>query len=383
MLLAGAGLLIRSFYEIAHVDAGFNPERLLTMRLAPASFKYRGRNDLQIQLARNILHEVSGLAGVKTAAVSTDVPLLGNPIYIMRFEGRPPVTPSQAPVANYFAVTPGFFDAMGMRIRRGRAFTERDTADSPLVAVVNQTLVDRYFPGQDPVGKRLEIAFSTPPNWREIVGVAADVRSAGLDQDTPVQVYTAYLQKPALLGNAAPPAITVLARAAQDPASLGAAVKSAILGVDRSQPVYAVQPMTEVVAKSIAQRRLSLILLAFFALSALMLASVGVYGVMSYSVTERTGEIGIRMALGARQSQVLLQVGTQGMVLVMAGLAAGLAAAMVFTRFMNSLLFRVNARDPVTFGVATGTLIAVSLFACYLPARRAAKVDPIIALRSE
>jgi putative ABC transport system permease protein len=301
----------------------------------------------------------------------------------MRFEGLPPVTVSQAPIANYFAVTPGFFDAMGMHVLRGRAITERDTAESPLVAVVNQTLVDRYFPGQDPVGKRLEIAFSTPPNWREIVGVVADVRSAGLDQDSPVQVYTAYLQKPGVIGSFPPMAITVLARTAQDPAPLGAAMKVAILGVDRSQPVYAVQPMTEVVAKSIAQRKLSLILLAFFAASALLLAAIGVYGVLSYSVTQRTGEIGIRMALGARQSQVLLAVEKQGMTLVLAGLGVGLAGAMVFTRFMNSLLFRVNSRDPLTFGTAAGTLILVSLFACCLPARRAARVDPMTALRSE
>lgn len=382
MLLTGAGLLIRSFYEISHVDAGFNPEHLLTMRLVPASFKYLGHNDLQIQLVRNILQAVRGLPGVKTAAVSTEIPLVGISNYIMRFEGRPPVTPSQAPITNYIAVTPGFFDAMGMRLLRGRAIADRDTADSPLVVVVNQTLVNRYFPGQDPVGKRLEIGFDNPPNWREIVGVVADVRSAGLDQETPVQVYTAYLQRPTLI-RAGTPALAVLTRTAQDPATLGSAVKAAILGVDRSQPVYGIQPMTEVVAKSIAQRRLSLILLAFFAASALVLAAVGVYGVMSYSVTQRAGEIGIRMALGARQSQVLLQVQRQGMVLVAVGLAAGCAGAMVFTRFMNALLFRVNSRDPVTFGIAAGTLIVVSMFACFLPARRAAKVDPMIALRSE
>ncbi len=334
-------------------------------------------------MARNILRDVSGLAGVKSAAISTDIPLQGSPFYIMRFEGRPPVTVSQAPIANYFAVTPGFFETMGMQVVKGRAFTERDTAESPPVVVVNQTLVDRYFPGQDPIGKRLEIAFRVPPEWREIVGVVADVRSAGLDQDTPVQAHAAYLAETHSAQQSAGPAITVLARTAQDPAPLAAAMKATILGVDRSQPVFAVQPMTEVVAKSIAQRKLSLILLALFAGSALVLAAIGVYGVLSYSVTQRTGEIGIRMALGARQSQVLLQVEKQGMGLVLAGLALGLAGAMVFTRFMTSLLFRVNSRDPLTFGIAAGTLIVVSLFACYLPARRAARVDPMTALRSE
>jgi hypothetical protein len=155
MLLAGAGLLIRSFYEIANVDPGFNPERLMTMRISPAPYKYRGQPELQIQLVRNLLHDVAALPGVQTAAISTDIPLLGNPIFIMRFEGRPPVTPSQAPVANYFAVTPGFFDAMGMHIVKGRAINDRDTRESQQVAVINQTLADRYFPGQDPIGKRL------------------------------------------------------------------------------------------------------------------------------------------------------------------------------------------------------------------------------------
>ena len=380
ILLAGAGLLLRSFYEIERVDAGFHPERLMTMRLVPAPVKYRDHNDLQIQLARGILSKVAALPGVRSAAISSDVPLLGNPIYIMRFEGRPPVAPSQAPIANYFAVTPAFFDAMGMRIVRGRGISERDAPGTPLVAVVNQTLVDRYFPAQDPIGKRLEIAFSDPPNWREIVGVVADVKTAGLDQDTPVQVYTAFLQLPTFLGGAVSP-MTVLARTERDPAPLGAAMKAAILSVDLAQPVYAVQPMTEVVSKSIAQRRIALVLLAFFAASALLLAAIGVYGVMSYTVTQRTGEIGIRMALGARSSQVALQVERQGMTLVLAGLAIGIAASLALTRYMVALLFRVDPRDPLILGLSAATLIAVSLFACYLPARRASRVDPIVALR--
>jgi len=349
-------------------------------RMGSARYLYGGQPELQMQLVRNPLHDISALPGVQSAGISTDLPLAGNPIFIMRFEGRPPVTPSQAPVANYFAVTPGFFDAMGMHIVKGRAINERDTRESPPVAVINQTLASRYFPGQDPIGKRLEVAFATPPNWREIVGVVADVKSAGLDQDTPVQVYTAFLQNPIFVFQV-PPGLTVLARTAEDPGSMSAAIQSAILGVDRSQPVYAVQPMTEIVSRSIAQRRLSLILLAFFAASALVLASVGVYGVMSYSVAQRTGEIGVRMALGARQWQVLWLVERQGMTLVAAGLAIGLVGAIVSTRFMNALLFHVGTRDPLTFTTAAGTLIVVSLFACYLPARRAAQVDPVEALR--
>jgi putative ABC transport system permease protein len=382
ILLSGAGLLIRSFYEVARVDAGFNPEHLMTMQLTPALTRYRGHPDLQIQLARGILEKVDGINGVRTAAIATSLPLLGNPIYIMRFAGRPPVTPSQAPIANYFAVTPAFFETMAMRLIRGRTLTERDAQDSPLVAVVNQTLVDRYFPHEDPIGKRLEIGFSDPPRWREIVGVVADVKTAGLDQDTTVQVYTAYLQMPSFPSGTVS-SITILARTAGDPATLGPGIQSAILGVDRSQPVYLIQPMTEVVSKSVAQRRLSLILLAFFAASAMLLAAIGVYGVMSFVVAQRTGEIGIRMALGARAGQVAWHVQRQGMTLVAAGLAAGAVGALVLTRYLSTLLFRVNPRDPLIFGVSAATLIAVSIVACWLPARRASRVDPLAALRNE
>jgi predicted permease len=382
ILLVGAGLLIRSFYEIAHVDAGFDPEHVMSMRLAPAPSKYRGHDDLKIQLVRGMLRNVSRLPGVRSAAVSTDVPLLGNPIFIMRFEGRPPVTPSQAPTANYFAVTPTYFETMGMRLVRGRAISGRDTQDTPQVVVVNQTLVDRYFPGQDPIGKRLEVAFATPPNWREIVGVVADVKISGLDQDSPVQVYAAYFQKPTFVA-VLPSFLTVVARTASDPAALGVPMKAAILNVDRSQPVYSVQPMTAAVSDSISQRRFSLVLLAFFAAAALFLASLGLYGVMSYVVVQRTAEIGIRMALGAQRNQVLLLVQRQGMALVVTGLAIGAIGSLPLTRLMRSLLFHVAPHDPWTLGVGAAALIVVSWLACYVPARRAAGVDPLVALRYE
>jgi putative ABC transport system permease protein len=382
ILLAGAGLLIRSFYEVLHVDVGFQPENLMTMRIVPATAKYRGQLDLQRQLARGILGKVGALPGVRMAAISSDVPLLGNPTYIMRFEGRPPVMPSQAPLAGYFSVTPAFFDAMGIRLIRGRLLNERDIETAPLAVVVNQALVNRYFPNQDPIGKRLEIGFSDPPRWREIVGVVADMRTVGLDQDTPVQVFGAYYQFPSF-----PPSVvsqmTIVARTAQDPATLGEPMRQAILGVDRSQPVFSIQPMTDVVSKSIAQRRLALTLLAFFAASALLLAAIGVYGVMSFVVSQSTNEIGIRMALGARSGQVAIEVQRRGLLLVLVGLALGVAAALPLTQYLGTMLFRVSPRDPLILAASAAMLVVVSLIACWMPARRASRIDPAIALRNE
>jgi putative ABC transport system permease protein len=381
ILLAGAGLLVRSFYTLLHVDAGFDPAGVITLRLAPAPLKYNGHPELQIQLVRDILGAVSQLPGVQSAGVATDVPLAGNPIFIMRVEGQE-VTPSQAPITNYFSVTPSYFGVMRMHLLEGRLLDDRDSFGTPPVIVVNQTLARKYFPGQSAVGKRMEVGFMVPPNWRQIVGVIADVHSDGLDRQTPVQAYAAYLQMPGVFPSFTP-AITVVARTTQDPAAAGPALKNAVLGVDRSQPVFAMQTMEEVVGKSVAQRRFALVLIAAFAGLALFLAALGLYGVISYSVMQRTSEIGIRMALGARQNQVLWMIERQGLVLVCIGLAAGTLGALVLARFLERMLFGVSPGDPLTFAVVGGLLLAVAALACYLPARRASSIDPMVALRYE
>ena len=381
VLLAGAGLLVRSFYALLHVDAGFEPSQVITMRLAPAPLKYNGHPDLQIQLARDILHQVVALPGVQSAGIATDIPLAGNPIFIMRMEGQQ-VTPSQAPVSAFFSVTPSYFDVMQMHLIEGRLLNARDVAGTPLVAVVNQTLARKYFPGQGAVGKRLEVGFATPPRWREIVGVVADIHSDGLDVQTPVQVYAAFLQTPGVFPSFTP-AFTVAAKTSQEPAAARTAIKNAIFSVDRSQPIFAVQTMEEVIGKSVSQRRFALVLIAVFAGLALFLAALGLYGVISYSVTQRTCEIGLRMALGAKQSQVLWMVEREALLLVGIGLVAGTASALALTRFLEGMLFAVSPGDPVTFIGVAATLLGVAAAACYLPARRASRVDPIVALRYE
>jgi putative ABC transport system permease protein len=381
VFLAGAGLLIRSFYALLNVDAGFDASHVMTMRLTPAPLKYSGHPELQIQLGRDILRNVAALPGVRMAAIATDVPLAGNPIYIMRLEGQN-VTPSQAPVTNYFSVTPSYFETMHMRLLEGRWLNDGDIAGSPLAVVINQTLARKYFPGQSPLGKRLEVGFAVPPRWRQIVGVVADVHSDGLDLQTPIQVYAAYLQVPGVFPSFTP-AITVVAKTSQDPAAAGPAIKKAILDADRAQPVFAIQTMDEVVGKSIAQRRFALALIAIFAALALFLAALGLYGVISYSVAQRTSEIGIRIALGAKSSQVLWMVERQGLLLVGIGLILGTVAALALTRFLEKMLFGVSPTDPLTYLGVASLLLSVAAAACYIPARRAARVDPMVALRYE
>jgi putative ABC transport system permease protein len=381
VLLVGAGLLIRSFYTLLHVDAGFNPAQVVTARLTPASSKYEDHPDLQIQLARNILRNVTAIPRIQKSAIGTDIPIAGNPTFIMRVEGQE-VSPSQAPITAFFSVTPSYFDVMGMRLIRGRFFNDRDVAGTPLVVIVNQTLAQKYFSGQNPIGKRIEVTFQDPPRWREIVGVVADVHSDGLSVPTPVQAYAAFLQMPGA-SPASTPEMSVVAKTPLDAAAAGAALQDAILRADRAQPVFGLQTMDEVIGKSISERRFALMLIVGFAGLALFLAAFGIYSVMSYTVSQRTSEIGIRMALGAKVHQVLWMIERQGLVLATIGLTSGLLAAFVLTRFLKTMLFGIEPADPATFLGVACALLLVGILACCLPAWRAARVDPLEALRQE
>lgn len=382
VLLTGAGLLLRSFWELRQVDLGFNPENLLTMRLNLMPTKYNGQDALQVQFARNVEAAVAAIPGVKQVGIATDLPLLGGPQFIMRFEGRPPVSVANAPLAAFSSVTPNYFAAMGLRLKKGRLLQPTDHVNSPLVCVVNEEMLRRHFAdGTDPIGKRLEIGFDDPPAWREIVGVIEDAKFNGVDQAPKANVYGSYLQRPGVLP-AAPP-ISVAVRTVGDPAAMAQSVRRKILEVDNAQPVYAIQTMTEVVSNSLSQKRFAMLLLGLFAGLALMLASIGLAGVISYMVTQRTKEIGIRIALGASRSHVLRMIEGQTLRLVTIGVIVGLAGAIAATRTLSTMLYGISPRDPVTFAGVAAALMLVALLAGLWPALRATRIDPVTALREE
>jgi len=382
ILLIGAGLLMRTFVHLQDVDLGFEPENLLTLRVNPLGRKYGDRQDLQIQFVRQLQQGLGALPGVKTVGVATDLPLLGGPQFIMRFEGRAPVTVAKAPIAAFATVTPEFFGAMGIRLKRGRFFTADDTAQRPMVVIVNETLARKYFGDENPVGKRLEVGFSEPPNWREIVGVVGDLKNAGVDQPASVQVYGAYEQLPGVFPGIAP-ALSITVRTQGDPAGLANAARQKVLEIDRAQPVYQIQTMSAVVAANVAQKRFALLLMTLFAGIALVLAAIGLTGVMSYLVAQRTREIGIRMAIGAEPAQVLWMVEKQALTLALGGVAVGLVGAWWFSSSLETMLAGVSPRDPLTFVGVALALVAIAGLAAYWPARRATRINPVAALRQD
>lgn len=375
LLLIAAGLMLRSFYSLQMVKPGFDPENTLTMMVNLPPSKYA--DDHQIEaFYEQALERIEGLPGVQSAGAVTSLPLTTTVIIRSRFtvDGHPPPNPSEVPRANFRSISHDYFRAMRISLLKGRFFTEQDRDKSPPVVIINQTMADRNWPGEDPVGRRLTILFLGVS--REVVGIVADVKHSSLDTESGAEMYVPYLQKPFNF-------MALVARTASDPLKLTGAVRSAILSVDRNQPVYDVKTMQDVVADSVSQPRLYTLLLGVFASLAVILAALGVYGVMNYSVTQRTHEIGIRMALGAQPSDILKMVVGQGMLLAVIGLVIGLVAAFLLTREMESLLFEVSARDMATFVGIPLVLAAVSFLSSYIPARRATRIDPMIALRYE
>ena len=374
VLLTGAGLLIKSFIHLQKINPGFTSDNVLTMRLALPAYKYAGEEQTKPYFTE-LLHRVKTLPGVDSVAITTALPLSTfEAASSYTVEGQPLPSDGSLPIANWRVVSPEYFQVLSIPVIQGRTFTERDNKEVPPVIIINQTMARSVFPNQDPIGRRITVGAEKSPS--QIVGVVGDIRHSGLDAEPKPEMYVSYLQT-------ARASYTVAVRTKVDPSSMVASVRNEIQGIDKDQPIAGVKTMNEMRAESLAQVRFNTLVLSVFAALGLILAAVGIYGVAAYSVSQRTHEIGIRMALGAHPQSVLRLVLRQGMVLALIGVALGLVASYAVTRVMRSLLFGVTATDPITFVIVALVLAAVALLANYVPARRATRVDPLIALRYE
>jgi putative ABC transport system permease protein len=373
VLLIGAVLLARSFAVLQNVDPGFVPDKVLTLRLWLPESKYP--DDTKVAgLYREVLDRVRSLPGVQSASAVLGVPLSGSSAnFGFSIEGRPTPPPGEEYRAGFQSVGRNYFKTMGISLTGGRDFTERDDADAPPVTIINETLARRYWPNEDPIGRRVSF---DDEEWVEIIGVVRDVRHNGLDSEPRAEAYMPYQQAPLRF-------MTLVVKTQSEPLELAGAVRSQVIAVDGNLPVYRVMSLEQIVSESVAQPRFNMVLLGTFSLLALALAAIGIYGVMSYAVSQRTHEIGIRIAMGARAGDVLEMVVRQGMGLTVAGLGVGLVAAWALTRVLSSFLFGVTPTDPWTFVGVSLVLAVVAFLATYLPARRATRVDPLNALRYE
>jgi putative ABC transport system permease protein len=374
VLLIGAGLAIRSFLKLSHVNPGFDPENVLTVELTLPPLKYE-EQDKRRRFVGAVLPEIASLPGVTHAGVTHVLPFTGNYVHAVLFEGRPAAKPSEIPSINYYAVSPDYFQAMGIPLRRGRPFSSEDRKGAGRVVIVSETFVSRFFPNEDAIGKRIHVT-NGPETWREIVGIVGDTKQYGLDQKSPAQVYEPLAQVPFSF-------MTFVVKTTGNPMALSRSVEQRIQHIDPEQPVSEARPLQQILDRSIADSNTGMLRLSVFGAIALLRAASGLYGVMSYSVTQRTREIGLRMALGAEQTRVLRLVIGHGMFLTTTGLVLGLAGSFALTRLLHEFLYETSATDPAVFAGISLTLAGVSLLACYIPAWRASKVDPVVALRHE
>ncbi|HLW78507.1 MAG TPA: FtsX-like permease family protein, partial [Terriglobia bacterium] len=375
VLLIGAGLLIKSFYRVLSVDPGFAPEHVLTMRISLTDSRYPQPQQKRAFFS-DLLGRVESLPGVRSAALGDSLPL--SP-YRMRLRIRTdlatpagPAPSSSTVMMSRMTVSQAYFYTLGIPVLKGRTFTDHDDEQSVKVAVVNEALARRMWPAEDPIGKPLPLF----DEGLSVIGVVGNTQHEGLGQDPEAEIYVPYLQQ-------SEGSVQLAVRTAQDPATLASAVRGVVSALDPEQPIYQVATLEQTLADSVAPRRFNMLLLGIFAAIALTLATVGIYGVMAFSVAQRTHEIGIRMALGAERSNVLSLIVRQGLRLTLAGVALGVAAAWALTRFLTSFLYGVRPTDPAIFLLVSAALVAVSILASYIPAWRATKVDPIVALRYE
>ncbi|MFY9609361.1 MAG: ABC transporter permease [Blastocatellia bacterium] len=374
VVLVCSGLLIRSFMRLQQVNPGFNADNALAVNISLPGRKYPN-SDNHLAFFSQLVERTSALPGVVAVGATQSLPIQGDYLLGFSIQGRPPAPLGEDKSTNYYAVTPGYFKAMGIPLLRGRLFTEQDNNTAPRVAIINETMARQYFPDEDPIGKGISVT-QGPERFREIVGIVGDVKQYGLAQPSTLQTYDPYLQMPFS-------GVTLVVRAENNPAALTGAIRGEVLALDKEQPVSRVRTLDQIISASVQQQQFLMLLLGVFAAVGLILAAVGLYGVMSYAVTQRTHEIGIRMALGANAGNVLRLVVGHGMILALIGVAVGLAGSFAATRVMSRLLFSISATDPVTFAGISVLLTGVALGACLVPARRAIKVDPMVALRHE
>ena len=381
MLVIGAGLLIKSFWRLQRVDPGFRSERVLSAGVNLPASKYPKPADIN-QFFNQLVARLSALPGVESATIAYDSPLQSNWVDSFEIEGRVAAAESRSQSANFIPVGADYFNTVGAQIISGRGFTHQDDQDHPGAVIVNEAFVRHYFPNEDPLGRRMK---PSPPGriWKnerltsfEIVGVVRDIKFAGLAAASEPAYYLPASQAPLQ-------DMTVLVRTTNDPKSIVTAVRQAVWSIDPNQPIADVKTLEEIVSESIAQPRLNMVLMMLFGALALLLSAVGIYGLLSYAVTQRTQEMGIRMALGANVTDVLKLVLKQGMLLALIGEVIGLAGAFALTRLMRGLLFGVTPTDTSIFAGVVAVLTLTALLACWVPARRATKVDPLIALRYE
>jgi predicted permease len=383
VLSVGAGLLVQTLWTLAHVDLGFRPEGVLTMRTnLPRSADSAYRNfPARADFYQRVLEKVRSIPGVTSAGYTTYLPLTnGGGTSGLRVEGAPEPAPDQVSDSNHRVISAEYLQTMGVRLRAGRYFTQFDGPEQPPVAIINEAMARQFWPGQDPLGHRFQLSRADAP-WVTVVGIVDNVRQMGLDVAGRQEMYFPCTQPAASFGYYAPRDLAV--RVQGDPLRYSAAVREAIWAVDRNQPVSSVMPMTQLVSEELSAREVEVELLGVFAVLALLLAAIGLYGLLAYTVVQRMREIGVRIALGAQPRQVLRATMGEGLRLVLAGLTIGSAGAWALTGAMQKLLYGVKAGDPATFAIAAALLVVVGLLACYLPARRGGSIDPMVALRYE
>jgi putative ABC transport system permease protein len=381
-LLTGAGLLIKSFARLQGVDPGFDPDRLLTFNLSLPPARYPS-DTAQAAFFDQVLPALSAVPGVQAAGATSVMPFSGGwTTGSFEIEGYQPPPKQPGPWGDIRIVSPGYFETLRIPLRRGRLLTDQDRVSAPRVAVIDDEFVRRYWPHDDPIGKRLTFgppagaADTSLREWVEVVGVVGHTKQEGLDAENRLQLYLPYRQRPM-------PLLTLAIRTAGDPERYVNPVRRAVQSVDPDQPLSAINSMDDLIARSVGQRRLSMMLLSLFSGIALVLASVGIYGLMSYSVAQRSRELGVRIALGAARADVLRLVLRQGMTLALTGIVIGVGTAFGLSRVIESQLFGVRATDPATFGGMAVLLTLTALTANLVPAWRATRVDPAVVLRDE